>query len=480
MQLASHGARAVARHAPSGARNIHIPPAFRLPKTTFTQRIVNQTRTVLGRFVAHLTAPGVGATNGVSVTRAYHAANPSIQQRLSFSARHALSRPIHLKGTFLPRAPVVQRSIAQVGLGTARNFSSGRPVFAHLMENVPVVGRAFYEADWELQMRKEMEAMRRPEKKTVTKKTKEMIKPNKPKKVVLAVQEDNNAKELEHYFPAPVPTTTTALLIPLAPTPTARLPLPEFPSPDRLPLKAFLDIHDEHSTHSLRVSSLFTRLDNADVWSKGAVCSAYSTTSGPEGVCTVLKVEFVGWTKAAVRGVIGESGTGWCVLEEYSAAPVDEYDDDDASSILSGLATPPSPVQISADPSRSLVLPTLDFSSSFRGSWGDITPPESETEFEDLYTHSNNSAEWSHVGRDTDTGAVASWFPNEANGSNNPWLSSESLSDDESDSGSMLSSLSTGSSGAAWLGFSADFGRRVSVGDRREMEMEEPMESAFA
>ncbi|KAF7289194.1 hypothetical protein MIND_01380600 [Mycena indigotica] len=456
MQLASHGARAAARQAPSGARGLHVPPAFRLPRTTLSQRLLTQTRTLLSRFVGHLTAPGIG-TNTASVARSFHAANPSIHQRLSFGARHALSRP--LQPTFLPRAPVVQRTVAQVGLGTARKFSTGQPIFQHLAENVPVVGRAFYEADWDLKMRQEMNAMRLPSKKSSTKKTNEMAKPLSKPKTIIADKQD----EMEIYFATPViPAITTYLLVPLAPTPTSRAPLPEFPA-GRLPLRSLLDIHDSHETHSLRVSSLFHRLDIADVWTRGAVCSAYSSSSGPDGVCTVLKIEFVGWSKAAVRGVIGESGTGWCILEEHiGQLPVDDDEElSETSSILSIdvysespvslVSPPPEPV---SDPTHSLVLPTLDFSSSFRGSWlasSAIATPEFE------YSHSNNSSEWSDVSPVSET----EWF---SNNDNNPWLSSENLSD------------GSDSSSSSWLGFSADFGRRQA----EVRGVPEPMESAFA
>jgi len=43
----------------------------------------------------------------------------------------------------LPRGP---HAVANIGLGTARNFSSGRPVFQNLVQNVPIVARALNEA----------------------------------------------------------------------------------------------------------------------------------------------------------------------------------------------------------------------------------------------------------------------------------------------------------------------------------------------
>ncbi|KAJ7663606.1 hypothetical protein B0H17DRAFT_952464, partial [Mycena rosella] len=158
--------------------------------------------------------------------------------------------------------------MTQVGLGTARNFSSSRPIFQQLADNVPIAGRALYEADWELSLRREQENMRRPAKKAAAlAQSKEMLKPTSAKKSAKKAQAASPAAELEHYFPAPVPTVTTHLLIPLAPSPTGRTPLSEFPassSTGRLPLPAFLALHDTHATHALRVASLFQRLDAAD------------------------------------------------------------------------------------------------------------------------------------------------------------------------------------------------------------------------
>lgn len=101
-----------------------------------------------------------------------------------------------------------------------------------------------------------------------------------------------------------------------------------------------------------------------------------------EGVCTVLKVTFEGWSKAEVRGIIGESGTGWCVLEEV---PHDDSEDEGmADSVLDSISEgeelthsmwsspSPSPSPTSFDMGRpresetqSFIFPTLDFSSSF-------------------------------------------------------------------------------------------------------------------
>lgn len=184
-------------------------------------------------------------------------------------------------------------------------------------------------------------------------------------------------QDMDKYFLASTtPNVTTHLLIPLAPTPTGRVPLDPNGGSSRhplLPLSSLASMHNEHEMHSLRVSSLFSRLDVANVWERGAVCSSYASHADKHGVCTILKIDFTGWTITEVRSVIGEAGTGWCVLEEErTQKPAREEEDDelsDTSSILSGISGPFSvPESISLSPrsvSDSFVLPTLDFSSSF-------------------------------------------------------------------------------------------------------------------
>ena len=90
----------------------------------------------------------------------------------------------------------------------------------------------------------------------------------------------------------------------------------------------------------------------------------------------MLRVRFVGWSAHAVRGILGEAATGWCVLEEEHAeeecvaSGCGEEDMSDFGSAVApdlvdgmgGIAelNLSSPV----DPAYSFVLPTLDFSAA--------------------------------------------------------------------------------------------------------------------
>ncbi len=171
MQIASHGARAATRDISAfvvpkirtaATRSIHVSahpsllPAGTSSTGNAARRILSTAKQIASRFYGHLTAPGLGVRRASSVAQSIHGGLPgripSIQQRMSHSVRYALARP--LQHHFIPRGPVVPRTVTQVGLGTARNFSSGRVLFENFAQNVPVTGRAFCEVDWEIKMRK--------------------------------------------------------------------------------------------------------------------------------------------------------------------------------------------------------------------------------------------------------------------------------------------------------------------------------------
>jgi len=320
---------------------------------------------------------------------------PSIHQGLSFPTRIALSR--QLQPRFFPRPPAIPRSIAHVGLGTVRNFCVARPVFQNLVvEKVPVALRALYEADLDLDMHKEQKSkLQRP----ILKKGKEMSKTRQGRwtqeNAPIVSRKDTTAEaqeEMNRFFSIPdVQNVTTCLLVPLSPPSDLPSPAP-LPArtaslhetednaierhPALLPLQELGSLLVAHELHNHRVSSLFARLDASNVWARGAQLTAYSRHEDfPEangdrnGVCTVLKVEFVGWTKAEVRGVIGESGTGWCALEEHThnleeMESLSEFESDTNEGDWEG----DNYLGMSVDPAQALFMPTIDVSdfSSFR------------------------------------------------------------------------------------------------------------------
>ncbi|KAG1748906.1 uncharacterized protein EDB91DRAFT_1079035 [Suillus paluster] len=348
MSAVSHGTRHLRQgiggtkhYAPGAgpARSIHIP-AFtppRAPQTSAAQRIFTNSRNLVSRFFAHLTTPGLAHSASVvapshSLVRPahFHSTAQSVKASYSLPVRNALYRPLSLP--HLPRPPRIPGNVAYVGLGTARSFHSARPIFQNVVDNVPIATRALWEAEWEFKAKKKEERRLRKAKENVAPpKTKEMLK-QKQKPIVAEIPTGIDISELDHYLPQPdVPEVTTYLLVPLAPTPTARLPLSAQSTTGSstlhplLPVSDIAAAHRMHRNHSLRVSTLFSRLDAAKVWDDpGVSVDAYAFGTSPglsdshpnEKQCTVLRVTFAGWTDVQVRGVIGESGQGWCEPEE--------------------------------------------------------------------------------------------------------------------------------------------------------------------
>ena len=293
--------------------------------------------------------------------------------------------------------------MTQVGLGTARNFSTARPIFQNLVQNVPIAGRAFCEVDWDPKMdrakRAELVVRAKKGKGKQTLKTSPTAKPirdSKKENVVVKQDTSCTAADLEHYYPeAPKPSTTTYLRIPLAPTPTERVPLSSTTSefPLLLPLPSMARIYVTHANHSSRVAALFQKLDDARVWTRGGRMEGWGH---PSGLCTVMLITFAGWTEEMVREVIGEEDSQWVAVQEIEERPpsraptASDYGSGMDSLFSSALSSPVlRPVELSTLPAAPLdigapslhdsipssgmefVMPSIDFSSTFLESHSD-------------------------------------------------------------------------------------------------------------
>ena len=379
----------------SSSRGLHThsfaPRVASQQPSLLTSRVLQRTKTIFNAFVGHLTAPSKLRAPG-SVSRSVQTVAtrvPKIENNLSLPVRHALST--RMGAPRLPRPPAVPRSVAQVGLGTARNFTTGRPIFQNIadnMHNIPVVTRAFLEAGLDIRTKEDrgialkLKHNRRKSKKRSCRdcaSDKVQFHPAATRPTSAAAAAEETEAEFDKYFVSQVPDVSTTLLIPLAPTPTSRVPLSHTFAYDRHPLVPFLELSAlrvDTERHASRVRALFEQLDAAQAWDKGAVCE---TLGGARGA-SVLRVRFAGWSAYAVRGIIGEAATGWCILEEERAEY--EHGDSEPGECLSdfGSAVPPddpgmaelnlnSPI----DPAYSFVLPTLDFSASVASP--PISPP---------------------------------------------------------------------------------------------------------
>ncbi|TCD70592.1 hypothetical protein EIP91_002622 [Steccherinum ochraceum] len=497
MQMASSGTRAflagrtASHNHAHPSRSIHTPAfvarATAKPSSPTVQTIFRRARSLLSTVVTQSTTPGTFG-RGAHIPAVGRSLYPpptqarTIHQGLSLPVRYSIGRTLH--SPQLPRPHPVPRNVTQVGLGTARNFSTGRPIFQSLADNVPVVGRAFWEADIHVKMMDER-ARIMTKKNTETKKAKrrEMLKPRPVQQITPHTEamheEDAQKEELDHYFPqASEPEVTTYLLIPLAPTPTNRLPLRDTPhlhtsTHPLLPFSLLSSLHTDHATHTLRVSTIFARLDGSRVFDDPRVsCSAYGD---PSGMCTILEVRFDGWSEHQVRSVLGEAGMGWCVMEEIRKE--DEVEDQvameeilanmdtDAEAEKTGFSsplTPSSPDHLEIDPSTSFVLPTLDFSASFpvqSNTWA--SPPP--TPLDDLTFHNEwlSAIRRSEADELSDTGSDDVEWPHSRTPSSLDSLSRSSSLDSE---------------GWMSLGFSSQFASRVV---RSDADWSEPREHLF-
>ncbi|QRV86431.1 hypothetical protein RhiJN_14449 [Ceratobasidium sp. AG-Ba] len=375
---------------PGGAaRGARLKTQFPTYKTNAVELI----RNLPGRVVAALEAPATGrfAEQSRSI---YTGTSPSISQRLSLPARLAVNRP--LAAPRLPRVAPVPRAVSDVGLGAARNFSS-RPVFQHLVENVPIALRSATELDLDPRVRKP-KAKRlagRPTKRNAQAPRRKALAPvNLASPAPEASVVSDIESEFAHYFPAAASSTITFLTIPLQPTAT-RSPLPE-PREDATPLDlmSFVPTMSAYQDHRLRVDSLFDRLSLADVWKRGASSTTHDAGSG---IADVIQVRFDGWSAADVKKVLGHAGEGWCTIEERSNPPVERDAaavEDEWNTLRESMMHP----QVE-DSQVTLVLPTLDFSARVLDRFDsastspDLTRPSSPlTEFtvseNDSYFHS--------------------------------------------------------------------------------------------
>lgn len=435
MSAVSHGTRHLRQgiggtkhYAPSAGpvRSLHVSafaPPMRTPQPSTAQRIFTNSRNLVSKFFAHLTTPGLAhyvpaAAPSRSLVRPahFHSTAQSVKASYSLPVRNALYRPLSVPR--LPHPAPIPGNVANVGLGTARSFHSARPIFQNVVDNVPIATRALWEAEWEFKAKKKEELKLRKAMKQVTpQKTREMLKPIL-KPIAAETPTEADSSELDHYFyKSALPQVMAYLQVPLAPTPTARLPLSAQSAAagisvlhPLLPVSDIAATHRMHRNHSLRVSTLFSRLDAANVWADpGVKVDAYAfgpcaTDSHPsDKQCTVLRVTFTGWTAAQVRSVIGESAQGWCALEEVrpdimsdssqTSAIDDEKVFSSRQSVASSLeldsasvsdlgfdadAEENSDIELESDGwdfgagltlspgvADHLILPTLDFSSSF-------------------------------------------------------------------------------------------------------------------
>src|SRR5258706_11261221 len=325
-----------------GARGIHFnawmprpnPPPRPTPTSTSFQYYYAQASRITQsarRFFTRLLEPSVPAhvhgghqshitLQGLAQFGVHHHPNPIIRNLSSTSKFSLAHSPV--SRVYLPRGPqgfnnVGYRGLAQeIGLGTARNFSTGRTVFHHVIEKNASIGvRAFLEMDAGTDLRTVRISRTRAQKsgQKAKKDTKRMV--FKPKPVVVKTKEE----EIAQYFKQEEPDVVTYLQVALAPTPSARMPFAastdgSIDSTRLLPLRAMLNIKQQFYAQSEFVSSLFKRMDERDDRSSRKGRVSVESWGDLSGLCTELRVRFEGWSEGDVRalfdGLLTDGGAG--------------------------------------------------------------------------------------------------------------------------------------------------------------------------
>jgi len=375
-QAASHG-RSI--HIPSNALGRKLPHPPGGISSGKGKGVIDSARNALTRLLYG--SNPIPNTQPHAFRRAIHHAQP-IRNQFSFPVRHALTN----SPMSFARPPMVQRGVTEVGLGTARKFSTARPIFQNLVQNVPVAGRSMYEMDLDLQKRKVRRIVAKKLAKDQTDKTRRKVKTDQ------STLEENYNK----YFPVQSldnEEVSTVLTVPLVPYDAPNASSANYSEQSFLPFHEATKNFQTHGKHSRRVSSLFRKLDEARVWDRGAHYEAFGSASTsidgsrPQSVlCTSLRIVFDGWTAQMVRDVLGESGIGWCILQESKIRSSVIHEG--PFSLESSRAATPAP-SISSSPNiwdrtPEFIMPSIDFSSSFLDHTDTRSPASQPMQFEDI------------------------------------------------------------------------------------------------
>lgn len=435
------------------------------------------------RFFTRLLEPGVPAhvhggpqahvsLQGLAQSGVHYHPNP-ILRNLSSTSKFSLAHS-PISRVYLPRGPqglqnLGYRGLAQeVGLGAARNFSTGRTVFHHVVEKNASIGvRAFLEMDDSVDLRTVQVSRtrgRKSEKKTKKERKTMMFK---PKPVVVKTKEE----EIAQYFKQEEPEVVTYLQVALATTPSARVPFSasadsSIDAARLLPLRAVLNTRQQFYAHSEFVSSLVSRMDVRNVWNSPKGRVTVESWGDLSGLCTELRVRFEGWSEEDVRalfsGLLADEGIGgWAIQELYppnqfpprilqsSASLSTVAADSITTSILGSPALSNAELEMEMeDPWSSgprFVMPQLDFSSSFTVH-DSLPSPIFDTD-ESLHDHDSSDSDLDHL---SDAGSEAWSEIGESQMSMPPVLSIDNLS---------ASRVPESVSG--WVNFSSDFLGRI-------------------
>lgn len=313
-------------------------------------RLINR---LVELFSPLLHAPGVTKT-GI--------ARPSVDTSINGAGRrlllnktaglHTAARPRGAGGFGNLRPNALPRSTNQMGLGSARNFSSSRNIFENVVQNAPLGMRILGDKD-----HLDMRSFRREMRQAYAKKTKQEARMGKGKGKASYIDNSfiayrNTPAGINEYFPIDqvelaATQASVQLVLPLNPIndEATFMSLNEEAEESRFFSAMLMSdlrlLHDMHGRHNARLRNLVQKLESAG-------CFESDESTGWSSVKAVLDegnarliITFYGkrWTMADVRQVLGyyETRSTWFELVDLQASFTYSDSDEDIRSLPSSL-----------------------------------------------------------------------------------------------------------------------------------------------
>lgn len=227
------------------------------------------------------------------------------------------------------RPPGVPRATSQVGLGSARNFSSAKPIFQNVVQNAPLGLRVLGDADM-LDMRKFKKEMKAAMLKRQASKGKERAASNLFEPLTMQGQ---NSEEMAYYFGATSSDETkpsVQLLIPLNPVNGATSFLSLDKSVDggdaffsAMLMSDLRFLSELHGNHHAKLRNLIGKLESVGCFDvdPDTSCPAAKAVLDEQGEKLVVTFYGAKWTATEVRQVLGfYEGQAWYELVDLGGS----------------------------------------------------------------------------------------------------------------------------------------------------------------
>lgn len=313
-------------------------------------RLINR---LVELFSPLLHAPGVTKTGGAKAAIEPHLTGTGRRLLLNKAAGlHTAARPRGVGGFGTVRPNALPRSTNQLGLNSARNFSSSRTVFENVVQNAPLGLRVLGDKD-----RLDMRSIRRDMRQAYAKKRKQDAQMGKGKGKALFVENDfmgyrNTPAGIDEYFPVDekmlaATQPSVQLVLPLNPIKeeASFLSMNEDAEESRffsaLLMSDLRLLHDMYGRHNARIRNVIAKLESAGCFDPDMDTGLSSVKAVLDEANARLIVTFYGkrWTMADVRQVLGhyQARSSWYELVDVQASSTYPDMDDDLLSLPSSL-----------------------------------------------------------------------------------------------------------------------------------------------